>query len=62
VLNRNTRNKKFLKSYKKNTFESHSSTLEQVEERILGLKDKIDIKEKTEAFLERRRSKMATKA
>jgi hypothetical protein len=32
----------------KNTVEGHSSRLEQVEERISELKDKIDIKEKTE--------------
>jgi hypothetical protein len=36
----------FLKSNKRNTVESHSSRLEQVEDRILGLKDNIDIKEK----------------
>jgi hypothetical protein len=37
-----------------NTVESHSSIQEQVEERISGIKDKIDIKEKTEKFLEKR--------
>jgi chromosome segregation ATPase len=35
----------------KNTVEDHSSKLEQVEDRISGLKDKIDIKEKTEELL-----------
>jgi predicted RNase H-like nuclease (RuvC/YqgF family) len=30
----------------KNAIESHSSRLEQVEDRISGLKDKIDIKKK----------------
>jgi chromosome segregation ATPase len=38
----------------KNAFESHSSRLEQVEDRISGLKDKIDIKEKTEEFLDKK--------
>jgi hypothetical protein len=38
----------------KNTVESHSSRLEQVEDRISGLKDKIYIKEKTEEYLEKR--------
>jgi chromosome segregation ATPase len=36
----------------KNTVESHSSRLEQVENRISGLEEKIDIKEKTE-FLDK---------
>jgi chromosome segregation ATPase len=35
----------------KNIVESHSSRLEQVEDRISGLKDKIDIKEKTRRVL-----------
>jgi chromosome segregation ATPase len=35
-------------SQTKNTVEGHSSRLEQVEERILELKDKIEIKEKIE--------------
>jgi hypothetical protein len=35
-------------SQTKNTVEAHSSRLEQVENRILELKDKIEIKEKTE--------------
>jgi chromosome segregation ATPase len=51
--NRNPRNKKFLKS-NKNTFENHFSRLDQVEDRISGLKDKIDINEKTEEFLDKR--------
>jgi hypothetical protein len=34
-------------SQTKNTVESHSSRLEQVEDRISELKDKIEIKEKT---------------
>jgi cob(I)alamin adenosyltransferase len=36
----------FLNQIKKNTGESHSSRLEQVENRISGLKGKINIKEK----------------
>jgi ABC-type hemin transport system substrate-binding protein len=32
----------------KNTTESHSGRLDQVEDRISGLEDKIDIKEKAE--------------
>jgi hypothetical protein len=32
--------------------EGHYSRLEQVEDRILGLKDKIDVKEKTEEHLD----------
>jgi phage shock protein A len=36
----------------KNTGESHSSRLEQVEDRISGLEDKIDTKEKSEELLE----------
>jgi DNA repair ATPase RecN len=35
----------------KNTVESHSCRLEQVEDRISGLKDKIDIKEKSRGSL-----------
>jgi hypothetical protein len=31
----------------KNTVEGHSIRLKQVEDRLLGLKDKIDIKERT---------------
>jgi TolA-binding protein len=38
-------------SQTKNTVESHSSRLEQVEDRISELKDKIEIKEKTEELL-----------
>jgi TolA-binding protein len=34
-----------------NTEEGHSSRLEQVEDRISELKDKVDIKEKTEEML-----------
>jgi hypothetical protein len=34
--------------------ESHSSRVEQVENRISGLEDKIDIKEKSEEFLDKR--------
>jgi chromosome segregation ATPase len=34
-----------------NTVEGHSSRLEQVEDRISELKDKIEIKEKTEVLL-----------
>jgi chromosome segregation ATPase len=34
--------------------ENHSSTLEQVEDRISGLQDKIDINENTEVFLDKR--------
>jgi hypothetical protein len=49
--NRNPGNKNFL-NQTKNTDENHSSTLEQLEDRISGHKDKIDIKEKTEEFLE----------
>jgi TolA-binding protein len=35
----------------KNTVEDHSSRLEQVEDRISELKDKIEIKEKTKEVL-----------
>jgi hypothetical protein len=35
----------------KNTMEVHSSRLEQEEDRISGLKDKIEIKETTEKIL-----------
>jgi chromosome segregation ATPase len=38
-------------SQTKNTVEGHSSRLEQVEERISELEDRIDIKEKTEELL-----------
>jgi hypothetical protein len=38
----------------KNIGESHYSRLEQVEDRISGLEDKIDIKEKTEAISDKR--------
>jgi hypothetical protein len=47
----------FIKSFLnqiKNTDESHPSRLVQVEDRISGIKDKIDIKEKTEEFLDKR--------
>jgi hypothetical protein len=37
---------KSLFSQTKNTVEGHSSRLEQMEDRISGLKDKIEIKEK----------------
>jgi hypothetical protein len=43
--NRNPRNKMFLNQIK-NTVESHSSRLTQMEGRISGIKDIIDIKEK----------------
>jgi hypothetical protein len=43
--NRNPRNKKSF-SQTKTTVEGHSSRLEQVEDRISELKDKIEIKEK----------------
>jgi chromosome segregation ATPase len=46
--NRNTRNKK------QNTGESHFSRLEQVEDRISGLEDKKDFKEKSEELLDKR--------
>jgi hypothetical protein len=39
----------------KNTVEGHSSRLEQVEDRILELEDKIEIKEITEEFLDNSR-------
>jgi hypothetical protein len=45
--NRNPGNKKFL-SQIKNRVESHSSRLVQMEDKISGLKDKMDICEKTE--------------
>jgi hypothetical protein len=51
-LNRNPGNKKSIKSIK-NTIESHSSRLEQVEDRITGFEDKIVIKEKVEKFLDK---------
>jgi predicted nucleic acid-binding Zn-ribbon protein len=38
----------------KNTVESYFSRLEQVEDRILGLKDKMHIKDKTEEYLDKR--------
>jgi hypothetical protein len=38
-------------SQTKNTGEGHSSRLEQVEDRISELEDKIEIKEKTEEIL-----------
>jgi hypothetical protein len=47
--NRNPRNK----SHRKNTVEGHSSRLEQVEDRVSGLEDKINIKEKTEEYIEK---------
>jgi chromosome segregation ATPase len=50
---RNLGNKKFLKS-NKTTVGSHSSSIDKVEDRISGLKDKIDINEKTEEFLDKR--------
>jgi hypothetical protein len=49
-LNRNPGNKNFL-SQIKNTVESHSSRLGQVENRISVFKDKIDIKEKNKRIL-----------
>jgi chromosome segregation ATPase len=48
--NRNPRNKKSL-SQTKNTVKGHSSRLEQVEDRISALEEKIEIKEKSEAIL-----------
>jgi hypothetical protein len=51
-LNRNPGNKKSIKSIK-NTIESHSSRLEQVEDRITWFEDKIVIKEKVEKFLDK---------
>jgi chromosome segregation ATPase len=42
---------KSLFSQTKNTVESHSSRLEQVEDRTSELKDKVEIKEKTEEIL-----------
>jgi hypothetical protein len=48
--NRNPGKRKSLYA-KKNTVEDHSSRLEQVEDRISELKDKIEIKEKTEEIL-----------
>jgi hypothetical protein len=50
---RNLGNKKFLKS-NKTTVGSHSSSIDKVEDRISGLKDKIDINEKTEEFVDKR--------
>jgi DNA mismatch repair ATPase MutS len=44
--NRNPGNEKVSLNQTKNTVESHSSRLEQVEYRISGLEDKIDMKEK----------------
>jgi hypothetical protein len=44
-------------SQTKNTVEGHSSRLEQVEDRISELKDKIEIKEKTIFFLESNNSR-----
>jgi chromosome segregation ATPase len=38
-------------SQTKNTMEDHSSRLEQVEDRLSELKDKIEVKEKTEEIL-----------
>jgi hypothetical protein len=38
----------------KNTVEIHSSRLEQVEDRISGFKVKMDIKEKTKEYLQKR--------
>jgi chaperonin cofactor prefoldin len=38
----------------KNLVESQNSRLQQVEDRILGLEVKIDTKEKTEEFIEKR--------
>jgi hypothetical protein len=35
----------------KNTVETHSSRLEQVEERVSGFKDKVDIEEKSRKIL-----------
>jgi hypothetical protein len=51
-----TLDKKFLKSNSKNTGKRDSSILEQVEDRISGLEDKIDIKKKTEELLDKRLS------
>jgi hypothetical protein len=50
---RNSGNKKIFNQIK-NTGESHSSRPEQVEDRISGLEDKIDVKEKTEELLDKR--------
>jgi hypothetical protein len=50
-LNRNPGNKKFHKE--KKIQKSHSSRLEQVEDRISGLEDKMDIKEKTQGLLDK---------
>jgi hypothetical protein len=50
---RNPGNKKLLRS-NKNTTESHSNGLEQVEDRISGLKEKIDKMELTDEYIEKR--------
>jgi hypothetical protein len=51
--NRNSGNKKFDKSKKKKK-ESHSSRLEQVQDRLSGLEDKTEIRGKTEELLDKR--------
>jgi chromosome segregation ATPase len=50
---RNPGNKISFNQKKKNTVKSHSSKLERVEDRISGIKDKIDIKQETEEFLDK---------
>jgi chaperonin cofactor prefoldin len=42
----------------KNIVESHSSRLEQVEDRISGLEDKINIKEKNRRILRQKTEKL----
>jgi hypothetical protein len=56
VSNRSCGSKFSLSQLKTNCiiFLSYSSRLEQVEDRILGLEDKIDVKEKTEGYSEKR--------
>jgi hypothetical protein len=51
--NRNLVNKKFL-SKMKDIAESNFRTLEQVEDRISGLEDKIDIKKRREEYIDKR--------
>jgi septal ring factor EnvC (AmiA/AmiB activator) len=51
--NRNPRNKNSLRQIN-NTIESHSSRLEHVQDRFLGLEDKINIKEITKDSLDQR--------
>jgi TolA-binding protein len=52
-----TGNKKFL-SQIKNTVESHSSRLEQMEDRISRCKNKIDIKEQNRRMLRQKTQKL----